>query len=205
MKRFRRHVVLLRPSLILVYDELEAKQPVRWDWMLHCRYNMLADGSVLTVEGVDARVDVMGNTPMKAEVKDKPLFMPVNVDGRGGKKAGSSYPIKGTHAIVSTTTKCDKQRILTFIQAGNIEDIKKESEGIYMCGDWKIEAVMSPDKMANLKIVNRDGSVSFLLKDNTSGETVLREKISGKMVEKRVVDELPYHARGVEYISNVKK
>ena len=74
-----------------------------------------------------------------------------------------------------------------------------------MCGDWKIEAVMSPDKMANLKIVNRDGSVSFLLKDNTSGETVLREKISGKMVEKRVVDELPYHARGVEYISNVKK
>ena len=40
LKRFRRHLLFLRPSLIVVYDELEASEPVRWDWMLHCRKTM---------------------------------------------------------------------------------------------------------------------------------------------------------------------
>lgn len=205
MKRFRRHVLLLRPSLVLVYDELEAKKPVRWDWMLHCRYNMQAQNNILTVEGVDAKVEVIGSTPMSAEVKNKPLFMPFNVDGRGSKKAGTPYPIKGTHAIVSTTKKCDKQRILAFVQTGDIKDIKKTGDGTYICGDWKIEAVMSSGQMANLKVTKNDGTVSFLLKDKETGESILKEKIKGENIEKRAVDELPYHARNVEHISNIKK
>ena len=33
--RFRRHMVMLRPSHVLIYDELEADKPVTWTFMLH--------------------------------------------------------------------------------------------------------------------------------------------------------------------------
>lgn len=200
MKRFRRHTLLVGNSLILVYDELEAKKPVRWDWILHCRKTLKADQNILTVDGVNTRVEVIGSTPMVAEVKDKPMFMPVNVDGRGA-AAGTPYPVKGTYACVSTTEKTAQQRILTFVQVGKVNEIRKEADGSYRCGEWKIEPVMVCGAMANLKISNEDGTVSFLLKDAKSGETVLREKVNGKMLEKRVVDELPYHAKALEHVS----
>ena len=205
MKRFRRHTLLLRPNLVLVYDELEAREPVRWDWMLHCRYNMQATGSTLTVEGKEVKVNVFGSTPMTAVVHDKPLFMPINVDGRGGKDRGTPYSIKGTHACISTIQKTAQQRVLSFVQVGEVNDIKKISEDVYVCGDWRIEAVMAPGQMANLKVTSKDGAVFFLLKDEKTGETVLTERINGKKVEQRVVDELPYHAQGIKYVSNIKK
>lgn len=204
MERFRRHVVFLRPSLILVYDELIANKPVQWDWVLHCRYGMQATGATLKVEGVNASVDVKGSTPMKAEVKEKPMFMPVNVDGRGGKDAGEPYPIKGTHAYVSNIAKTDKLRMLSFVQVGDVKAIKEISKGIYECGDWKIEGVMDPLKMANLKITHKDGSASFILKTADKGESVIKETIAGKISEKKTVDSLPFHARGLRQVSNIK-
>ena len=33
---FRRHVVLLRPSTVVIYDELEADHAAQWSWLLHC-------------------------------------------------------------------------------------------------------------------------------------------------------------------------
>lgn len=194
MKRFRRHTLLLGNSLILVYDELEANHPVRWDWILHCRKKMTADGNMLKVDGVDAKVEVFGTVPMQAEVKERPMFMPVNVDGRGGQKAGTPYPVKGNYACLSTVRKTEKQRILSFIQVGETNKVLESPDGSYCCGEWKIEPVMSSDRIANLKITKRDSSVCFLLKDGKNGETVLRELVDGKVVEKRVVDELPYGA-----------
>lgn len=35
LKRFRRHVLMLHPDKVLIYDDLEAGTPVRWDWLLH--------------------------------------------------------------------------------------------------------------------------------------------------------------------------
>lgn len=204
VKRFRRHTLLLRPSLILVYDELEANQPVQWDWVLHCRKNMLADNNVLTVDGVNAKVEVIGSTPMKAVVKDKPMFMPINVDGRGGEAAGEAYPVLGTHAYVSTISKTANQRILSFVQVGNVNAIQKISESVYQCGEWKIEAVMNANQMANLKISNKDGSATFLLKADLTGESVINEKVNGKALVLKTVDELPYSAKGLEQLSNIK-
>lgn len=32
---YRRHIFLLHPDKVVIYDEMEAKKPVRWDWLLH--------------------------------------------------------------------------------------------------------------------------------------------------------------------------
>lgn len=204
MERFRRHTLLLGNSLVLVYDELEAKKPVRWDWMLHCRRTLKVHENVLTVENVNAEVTVIGTTPMTVQIKDRPMFMPINVDGRERQKAGTPYPVIGTYAQLSTVHKVEKQRILCLMQVGKINQVIKESDGSYTCGEWKITPIMSVNDVANLKISNRDSTVSFLLKDERTGETVLRELVNGRMLEKRVVDELPYNAKGLNevYVNN---
>ncbi len=35
LNKYRRHLFLLHPDKVLIYDELEANTPVRWDWLLH--------------------------------------------------------------------------------------------------------------------------------------------------------------------------
>lgn len=35
LKTYRRHLFLLHPDIVVIYDELEADKPVRWDWLLH--------------------------------------------------------------------------------------------------------------------------------------------------------------------------
>lgn len=35
--KFRRHIAMLRPNHVIIYDELEAKQPITWEFRLHSR------------------------------------------------------------------------------------------------------------------------------------------------------------------------
>lgn len=43
--KFRRHLVMLRPKHVLIYDELEAKQPITWEFRLHSRIWMTKLGN----------------------------------------------------------------------------------------------------------------------------------------------------------------
>src|SRR3546814_15698448 len=35
LKKFHRHLLLLKPDIIVVYDEMEADHPASWSWLLH--------------------------------------------------------------------------------------------------------------------------------------------------------------------------
>ncbi|MEG1585890.1 MAG: DUF4962 domain-containing protein [Bacteroidales bacterium] len=202
VERFRRHVLFLRPSLIVVYDELEANRPVRWDWVLHCRQQMTANGTKLTVENKPANVEVFGSVPMKAEVLNEPMFLPINIDGRGSQKAGTPYPVKGSYAYVSTCEKSKRQRIVSFIQVGDVKPVQKKMNGQFECGPWQINCEMDPQKYANIIVSGPDNS-SFILKTPDTGESVLKEKIDGTPKIWRAVDELPFCARGLPQTSNI--
>jgi len=41
---FTRHVVFVKPGLILIYDELKAPEPSAFEWLLHAPTEMLVDG-----------------------------------------------------------------------------------------------------------------------------------------------------------------
>ncbi|MBK7607960.1 MAG: hypothetical protein IPI18_12440 [Saprospiraceae bacterium] len=43
MKTFRRHYIMLRPSIIIIYDELKADHPAEWTWLLHNDNGFQAD------------------------------------------------------------------------------------------------------------------------------------------------------------------
>lgn len=49
VKRFLRHVLFLRPAVILLLDELEAPRPARYQWLLHALEKMELDEAAGTV------------------------------------------------------------------------------------------------------------------------------------------------------------
>jgi hypothetical protein len=59
--RYRRHAVMIRPSLILIVDELEASEPVTIDWLLHGKEEFRLDekNQQLTSVRGDIEMDVM--------------------------------------------------------------------------------------------------------------------------------------------------
>ena len=40
LTKYRRHVLMLHPHTVIVYDELEASEAVRWEWLLHSLRNL---------------------------------------------------------------------------------------------------------------------------------------------------------------------
>jgi len=192
LKRFRRHLLFLRPSLIVIYDELEADKPVRWDWMLHCRKTMTAERNALMVKGI-AKVEFFASQPLEFDIRDEALVPPFNVDRRGG-NSPEVYKSIGTHAYVTPKKKTKALRIVSLMQVGDIKPVEKGSDGSLSCGEWTIAPELDPANVAQLKIQNAAGTVSFVLKDDT-GASVLTEKVNGKMVRQSAVDELPLAAR----------
>ena len=193
LTRFRRHTVFLRPSLILIYDELEASEPVRWDWMLHCRKTMSHKGQRLTVEDNEASVDLIANIQLTIDIHDEALVPPFNVDGRGGNPP-DIYKSIGTHAYVTPKAETDKLRLLAMIQVGEQHEIKTLPSGERQCGKWIFKTELSPDKPAQLKVRNTDNTSSFTLNTN-EGKTQLIEIIKGKKEIQEAADSLPLAAQ----------
>nr|AIA87622.1 CAZy families PL15 protein [uncultured Pedobacter sp.] len=86
--RFRRHLVFLRPNIIVIYDELSAKQPVEWTWLLHS-YNKMEKGEKENVvlagnEVGRSRVDIYNSHQLKSYITNEFFSPAVNWKGRGG-------------------------------------------------------------------------------------------------------------------------
>jgi hypothetical protein len=198
MKRFRRHLLFLRPSLIVVYDELEAKQNVRWDWLLHCRKNMKARGTLLRVEGMKASALLRASQVLKVDIRTEPLHKPFNVDRRGGKNP-EVYKPRGSFAYFTPEKRCRALRVIVIIQVGEDHAVRGLNKSIMECGEWKISAEMDPARPAGLLIRNKKNTAWFVLKKPGTGESVIEERIKGRRKVFSTVDELPYAARGLEH------
>jgi len=189
LKRFRRHLVFLKPSLVVVYDELEASEPVRWDWLLHCRKTLEAKGNTLVVDDT-ARVQFFANLPLEFDIRDKELIKPFNVSGRGGNPP-DVYGSVGTHAYVTPKEKSNALRIVSLMQLGEFFPVVKGNDGSLTCGEWTIKVELDPNKQAQMTVCNADGSNKFTLNDGKYGASVIEEIIDGKLVSKSMVDEVP--------------
>lgn len=73
LKRFYRHVLFIKPSTLIVYDDLEAKEPVSWTWLLHSRKEMTGDNNQAeTTNGLfKGRMQLFSTNGFKAEINDK--------------------------------------------------------------------------------------------------------------------------------------
>lgn len=76
VKRFRRHLAMLRPNYVLIYDELEADKPITWQFRIHSRRNMklLEDGRLMSRNDfASASVKMYCLEPFETSLVDKDL------------------------------------------------------------------------------------------------------------------------------------
>ena len=76
VKKFRRHFILLKPDILIVYDVLEAEKPVDWSWLIHNYHGLKLDAENKTVETTyedrGGRVTLFGGSQIA-------MMLPINL------------------------------------------------------------------------------------------------------------------------------
>jgi hypothetical protein len=218
LKKFRRHVLMLRPSTIIIYDELEAKQPSHFTFLLQNRDLLQMDGAhhVLASNGkAEARAKVFGSQPIDHVLTDQFTDPPVNWR-RKTNPDGSFFEYKNHwHYHATNMEKTNKMRFFAVIQIQSeqdgltYEEVVIDSDGNqFFVGDWEIKAEMNVQEPALISAWKRDGTAALtsagklevngsIHKGSKQGSSKLLEKIDGQEFYQEVVDELP------ESIANV--
>ena len=212
LTRFRRHLVMLRPSTVVVYDELEADHPARWSWLLHGKTKITADARrqrlATVAETARAQVDLFGSGPLDLAVTNR--FDPPAVNWRNRTSGGTvlDYPDQW-HVTAAPKQPVDKTRFLAIIQvAPNGESAPEEpvvTDGnIVRLGEWTIDAELNAARTASLEIKNSDGTIALAVDTTTltagsesyelDGATSILVEASDRIVI-RAQDELPEAAR----------
>ena len=210
--RFRRHVALLRPSTIVVYDELEADHPAHWSWLLHSPNKMTldSDGNCLFARTLTARsrVDVLGSVPLEFNIHNR--FDPPAVNWRNATKDGRTVQYANQwHAVVKSSKKTKKMRFLATIQVLSNESSRPLTELLRsnskeVCvGQWTIDAQLDAEDKSSLEIRSADNKCALAINRSVlvfGGKTykadghensILVESISDRTIIEKVADIAP--------------
>lgn len=214
--RFRRHVVMLRPNYIVVYDELEAKQPVIWSSLLHSLEKIEPAGSNAIRTHNDhavATATLFCGNPMKTTITNR-FFVPA-LDVRGEQGNGAKEYPDQWHASFTTANPVSAVRFLTVIDVTPTTNSKMEVKSIEAVGtglvkiqvvDYTISAQLDASQPSFLEVHNRNDTCALVTGQaarqltlagetrtaKVSGSTLLMEKQTNKpdvFVEK--TDQLP--------------
>ncbi|WP_408962264.1 DUF4962 domain-containing protein [Phocaeicola plebeius] len=156
LTKYRRQMIMLYPDIVLIYDELEASCPVRWDWLLHSptAFEWTDSQKQFTSHLQDGGVAVAAMfCEHPCEVSQTDLFAvpPTSVPN------DPQYPNQW-HLTVSVPGQA-KCRLLTLVQvkpdAKSVQPITQEGDCL-LCGPWKIEVNLSSEKPENLCVTNTE-------------------------------------------------
>jgi hypothetical protein len=171
MKRFIRHMVFLRPGIVVVYDELEAVKDAAWSWLIHSIEPMRLDAATGTfstrVPGFSGQGRLWSEHPVNWTLTDKFDIPAVGFrDLRG--KLRTEYSDDQWHAKAVSMTPVRQTRFLSVIRVtpdSTMRDMPGvvDDQGILhvKADGWEINAQLKSDRPASLDIRSVDGSVVF--------------------------------------------
>lgn len=180
MKKYERHLVFVRPDLVVVYDVLQAEQPSEWSLLLHTlQLSSLDKEGRLEVQTARsmAQAQVYGSTALKAEVSDR-YFSPA-VDFKKKYKQGTP---PAYHATFKNEEKVADMRLLTFIQlgdkGGSLPEIKPEGKGCWRIGEVSVQAELDGKKAPRAIVRYKDQVLEI-----TADKTLLKDGKQQKVAE----------------------
>ena len=210
MQLYKRHYIMLRPSIIIIYDELEADHAAQWSWLLHNDKSLIIDSIKKTIsaqnEVAKAQVSLFASSPINFKVTDQ-FSVPVNNWTNKISEEGDTLNyVNQWHFKGESLQKKAKMRYLAIIQVkpdGQFEQvISSQNQGEISIGHWRISAEMDATKPAKIQLNNVENTVSFVSsgtlsmqqkkynsKDNSSAKLV--EVTNGKTVYQEVNDSIP--------------
>jgi len=181
LTRFKRQLVLLRPNIVVVYDDLAAKHPAEWSWLLHCPEKLLSDGPRITAstEFAQARASLFGSGPLTISIDDK--FDPPAVNWRGKKQKREviEYPNQW-HATVKPAAKSPRARFLAVLQIEKpngppLQQLSMDAQGVVSIGPWRILAALDVARDASL-VVTREDVRTKLTAGHVGDATLIEDK-----------------------------
>lgn len=219
LKRFRRHYIMLRPSIIVIYDELEADHPVEWTWLLHNDTGLEIDSNKKTIvaenEFANAQVSLYSSSALDFNVADTFSIPARNWNRKVDQEGNLIDFVDQWHFSGITKEKNPKMRFLAIIQvkAKSGDSVCKEvvydgQSQIYAVNGWNIKAEMDAAQPAIIEVYDNERTASFIstgtlkLNDNdyrgkVTGSSKLLEIINNEQVFQEVVDEVPNAIRNV--------
>lgn len=220
LTRFRRHILMLRPSIVVIYDELEADHDAEWIWLIHSYNKMDVDEKEVTMTAHNAvargQVSLFGSVPLRCHLSDQFTVKPENWRDLKDEDGDVIEYHDQWHFRGVTEQNTARMRYLAIIQVlpkepQNAFGVIKRSESRrdFAIGDWLVEAEMQPDKPAAIRARKTDETAAFV----SSGTITLCGKEYGgawtessKLVEIvensplfwETVDELPESMKAAE-------
>lgn len=172
LSHYYRHIFMLQPGIMVIYDELEATEPATWEWLLHSpvTFSFDEENSTLLTENaadrVHCRVTLATSADARFSQTSKFLVPPAN--------QGDAYPDQWHFTAKINNSRA--VRVLSIIQPGHISDefseITKDGD-TYIIDNWRISAVLDPSSAPSVHIENtRTGAVA----DVGSSPTVSTER-----------------------------
>jgi hypothetical protein len=152
VKKNLRHLILLKPDVVVIYDELAASEEVKWSWLIHSLDNMALDessGSFYTsLDNVKGIGRLWTSQPVAWQLTD--TFDVPAVNWRGSRLEDGSlrlYDDQQWHIKSTNIEPASEMRFLAIIQVAQgaepinlLQDAVKEGVAEVKIGDWKISA-----------------------------------------------------------------
>ncbi len=218
LKRFRRHLLFLRPSTVVVYDDLVANHPAEWSWLLHSMEKMRVEPERHRLFGsakeARSRVDLFGAVPLRFNLTDHFGVPAVNWRGKTNKKGEElEYADDQWHFSAVSGTKTLAMRYLAVIQvrpngtAPEFTEVAPGPDGWLKTGDWQIRAELDAAKKPYLEARSLYGTAGLVTGQSRltlggtvhearrPGSSLLVEKAAGQWQVQEAVDEVPDVAR----------
>ncbi len=200
VERFRRHLLLLKPDIIVVYDELEASKPVEWSWLIHSMSRIETDSATRSFrsrfensEGVGRLWSTEATHLVLRDTFDVPA-----INWRASRDASGklkSYEEDQWHLRAVTSAKVPRNRFLAVLQVSpaatleNIVNANESSSREVKVGSWTIIANLDADQQPMLRISNEEENVIFSL----VGETI--RLTEGGQQRTAFADVIPWHLK----------
>lgn len=159
LNNYKRHIFMLRPNIVVIYDDLGADEAVTWQWLLHSPVEFKVAGNKITTNytdkgGFTSVAQIFSNQTPDIETTNR-WFPSAEPD----KPADVA---KQWHLTASFGPSANN-KILTIIQVSDndhVEDIWQVDNNFIM-GDWNIEAEMGTDRPAAISITNKVTGMAF--------------------------------------------
>ena len=159
LNNYKRHIFMLRPDKVVIYDDLGADEAATWQWLLHSPVEFRVAGNKITTNYMDK-----GGFTSVAQIfgSQTPTIETTNQWFPGGEPDKPADVAKQWHLTASFGPSANN-KILTIIQIsddGRVEDIWQVNNNFIM-GDWNIEAELGADKPAAISIINKTTGTVF--------------------------------------------
>ena len=169
--RFRRHLVMLRPNILIIYDDLEADHEADWQWLLHGDRKITAHIRDQRLRAqtrtATSQVQLFGTERLNIEIST--VFDPPAHNWGGNKtylgKNMTFFPDQW-HVTVSSIKACKTMRFLAIFQVSDKKDpgrfLNPVQEGdAITVGDWSVCARLDPGQRAGIEIHHQHRAIGF--------------------------------------------